>query len=314
MKIFFAGTPEIALPSLEKLASLYEICGVLTNPDRPKGRKGLITPPPVKAKALELGLKVFQPEKLDGEFIETVKSLNPDILVTFAYGKIFKKDFLDIFKVEALNIHPSLLPEFRGAAPIPAAILAGKSETGITVQRMALKMDSGDIIEQVKIPLDGTETTESLSLFTADKSAEIISDTVGKIINSNYSAVPQKEENASYCTMIDKKDGLIDWSEGSETIERKIRGYYPWPNAYTYNKGKLLVITESIIYKGDIPDKDKSYENGEVVFYSKKDGIVVKTADGFLAVRRLKPQSKKEMDYKSFFNGNRDFAGRVLGE
>ena len=314
MNIFFAGTPEIAVPSLEKIASVYHVCGVLTNPDRPKGRKGIITPSPVKAKAVELGLDVYQPEKLDEDFLETVKSLKPDILVTFAYGKIFKKDFLDIFKKEALNIHPSLLPEFRGAAPIPAAIIAGKAETGITVQRMALKMDSGDIIDQVVIPLDGTESTDSLSRFVADKSGEIITETLKKITEDNYSAVPQKEENATYCTMIDKKDGLIDWSEDAEVIERKIRGYNPWPHAYTYYKEKLLVITESIIYKGDIPDTDKSFNNGEVVYISRKEGIIIKTGNGFLSVRKLKPQSKNEMDYKSFINGVRDFEGTVLGE
>ena len=314
MNIFFAGTPEIAVPTLEKLASVYDVCGVLTNPDRPKGRKGIITPSPVKAKAVELGLDVYQPEKLDKEFVETVKKLNPDILVTFAYGKIFKKDFLDIFKKETLNIHPSLLPEFRGAAPIPAAILAGKNETGITVQRMALKMDSGDIITQFAIPLEGRETTESLSRFVAEKSGDIIIETIEKIAENNYSPVPQKEENATYCSMIEKKDGLIDWAEDAEVIERMIRGYNPWPNAFTYYKEKLLVITESIIYKGDIPETAVSCKNGEVVFISKKEGIIIKTGNGFLSLKKLKPQSKKEMDYKSFINGVRDFEGTVLGE
>ncbi len=314
MKIFFAGTPEIAVPSLEKLASSFEICGVLTNPDRPKGRKGVLTPPPVKAKAVELGFDVYQPEKLDSEFIETVRNLSPDILVTFAYGRIFRKEFLDLFNKEALNIHPSLLPEFRGAAPIPAAILAGCSETGITVQRMALKMDSGDIIEQVRIPLDGTETTESFSSFAAEKSGDIIRDVVARIIEGDYKAVKQDEKKATYCTMIDKKDGEIDWSESAEVIERMVRAYNPWPHAFTYHNGKLLVITEAIIYKGDIPDNKNSLSNGEVAFISKKEGIIIKTGSGFLSVKRLKPQSKKEMDYKSFINGVRDFEGSFLGE
>ena len=314
MRIFFAGTPEIAVPSLEKISSVYEICGVLTNPDRPKGRKGIITPSPVKVKALELGLDIHQPEKLDSTFIDTVKNLNPDILVTFAYGRIFKKDFLDIFTKEALNIHPSLLPEFRGAAPIPAAILAGKKETGITVQRMALKMDSGDIIDQLIIPLDGTETAESLSIFVSEKSSDLITEVIGRIEENNYLPVPQKEEEASYCSMIDKKDGLIDWSKPADMIERMIRGYNPWPHAYTYYKEKLLVISGAIIYKDDVPERDTPYKNGEVVFINKKKGIIIKTGEGFLALKKIKPQSKKEMDYKSFINGVRDFEGTVLGE
>ena len=314
MKIFFAGTPEIAVPSLERLASVYEICGVLTNPDRPKGRKGKIEPTPVKAKALELGLDVFQPEKLGEDFIDQIKNLSPDILVTFAYGKIFRKNFLDVFTKEALNIHPSLLPLYRGAAPIPAAILAGDKKTGITVQRMALEMDSGDILKQVEIPLEGTETTETLSTFVSEKSSEIIVEVIQNIIEGNYSPVPQDESTATYCSMIDKKDGLINWSESAEVIERMIRGYNPWPHAYTYNKDKLLVITESILYKDDIPDKFASCKNGEVAFINKKAGVVVKTGEGFLALKKLKPQSKKEMDYKSFINGVRDFEGTVLGE
>ena len=314
MKILFAGTPEIAVLSLETLASEFEICGVLTNPDRSKGRKGKIGPTPVKAKALELGLDVLQPEKIDTDFCNTVRELSPDILVTFAYGKIFKDNFLSLFKKEVLNIHPSLLPEYRGASPISAAILSGQNETGITVQRMALKMDSGDIIKQIKFPLNGCETTESLTCFAAEKSASLIKEVIDLIINSNYEVFSQDDSKATYCKMIDKKEGIIDWSLPAAVIERQIRGYYPWPGSFTYYNDKLLVITESMIYKGDIPDNKASFKIGEVAFISKKEGIIVQTGDSFLALKRLKLQSKKEMDYKSFINGVRDFEGSILGE
>ncbi len=314
MRIFFAGTPEIAVPSLERLALSFEICGVLTNPDRPKGRSGGVEPTPVKAKAAELGLKVFQPEKIDNDFCRTVEELSPDVLVTFAYGKIFRKDFLSIFRKEALNIHPSLLPEFRGASPIPAAILSGRAVTGITVQRMALKMDSGDIISQIRIPLDGSETTESLGRFVADKSSVLIEEVLRSVETGSYEVLPQNDTEATYCSIIDKKDGLIDWSEPTEVIERKVRGYYPWPGAYTYYNDKLLVITESMIYKENIPEDRGPFRIGEVAFTDKKVGIVVRTGDSFLALKRLKLQSKKEMDYKSFINGVRDFEGSILGE
>ena len=253
--------------------------------------------------------------KLIRHFIETVaKNWNQIFWLLLPTEKYSEKAFLDLFRKETLNIHPSLLPEFRGAAPIPAAIMAGKDITGITVQRMALEMDSGDIIRQFEIPLSGRETTESLSIYVAEKSSEIITEVISDIANSSYKAVPQDSEKASYCSMIDKKDGLIKWSDSSEVIERMIRAYNPWPHAYTYYNDKLLVITEAIIYKGDIPDSGKSFKEGEVVFISRKEGIVIKTGNGFLAVKHLKPQSKKEMDFKSFINGVRDFEGTVLGD
>ena len=333
MNIFFAGTPEIAVKSLEKIAAnslpchpccgtesgvraaeKFNVCGVLTNPDRPQGRSNSLVFSPVKKAALALSLPVYQPETIDSNFIAEVKNLKPDILVTFAYGKIFKEEFLSIFTKETLNIHPSLLPKYRGPSPITAAILAGDSETGITIQKMALKMDRGDIIKQIKFPLLGKENVDSLSEDVAEKSALLITEVLSDIVSGNYSAVRQDDSLASYCSLVKKEDGLINWNEKTVQIERKFRAYKGWPGIFTYWKGKFIVITECHLVSENIIKKINMADivPGTAFFADKNEGIFVKTADSFLAVTRVKPQSKNEMDFKSFLNGSKDFIGSVL--
>ncbi len=313
MKIFFAGTPEIAVKSLEAIAGQFEICGVLTNPDKPSGRKGIIKPSPVKEKALTLGLRVFQPERLDSEFLSEVANLAPDVLVTFAYGKIFKKDFLSLFRKEALNIHPSLLPRHRGPSPLNAAILSGDKETGISIQRMALRMDSGDIIRQERFPLSGDENLKVLSEIVSGKSASIIVEVLSDIVSGNYSAKPQEESLATYCRLVGKDDGLIDWNETSVQIERKFRAYYQWPGIFTYWNDRLLVFTGCHIPQGQVNIANlEDMLPGTVAGVDRKEGILVKTGDGVIAVTGIKPQSRNEMDFKSFLNGTRDFTGSRL--
>ncbi|MCL2704821.1 MAG: methionyl-tRNA formyltransferase [Spirochaetaceae bacterium] len=314
MNVFFAGTPEIAVKSLEKIAEKFNICGVLTNPDKPQGRNNKIIFSPVKKAALSLSLPLYQPEIIDKDFISIIKSLKPDILVTFAYGKIFKEEFLSIFSKETLNIHPSLLPKYRGPSPIPAAILAGDSETGITIQKMALKMDRGDIVKQVNFPLTGKENVDSLSEDVAAKSALLITEILADIISDNYSSIPQDHSLASYCSLIKKEDGLIDWNEKSEQIERKFRAYKNWPGIFTYWKGKLIVITEcQLVSENSIKNINiADIAPGTVAFVDKNQGNYIKTKDSFLAVTKIKPQSKNEMNFKSFLNGSKDFLGSIL--
>ncbi|MCL2481307.1 MAG: methionyl-tRNA formyltransferase [Spirochaetaceae bacterium] len=314
MKVFFVGTPEIAVKSLEKIAEKFNICGVLTNPDKPQGRNNTIVFSPVKKTALSLSLPLYQPDIIDSNFISIIKNLKPDILVTFAYGKIFKEEFLSIFGKETLNIHPSLLPKHRGPSPITAAILAGDSETGITIQKMALKMDRGDIIKQVKFPLTGKENVDSLTEDIAEKSALLITEVLADIISDNYSSLPQDHSLASYCSLIKKEDGLINWNEKSIQIERKFRAYKNWPGIFTYWKGKLIVITEcNLVSEDSVKNINISdVAPGTVAFVDKNKGIFIKTQDSFLAVTKIKPQSKNEMDFKSFLNGSKDFIGSIL--
>lgn len=316
MKIFFAGTPEIAVKSLHAIADKFQVVGVLTNPDRPVGRKGLLTPPPIKEKALSLGLQVFQPEKLDTAFLEKVRTLAPDILITFAYGKIFKKEFLDIFTKEALNIHPSLLPLHRGASPINAAILAGDEKTGITVQRMALKMDSGHIMAQTEFPLASDVTALDLAEYVSEKSATLILEVLAAL--ETISPQKQDDSKATYCTIIKKEDGFINWNESAEKIERKYRAFYLWPTIFTLCNNKNLVITKCHLLSKEMQANMKNSEKkivGTVLGVDKKEGILIQTGDRILAVTGLKPQAKNEMDFNSFLNGNRDFLkGTILGE
>ena len=311
MKILFAGTPAIAVPVLKALSDNHQVSGVLTNPDRPAGRKNILTPSPVKVCALERAIPVFQPEKLDDRFISFLKEEGFDTLITFAFGKIFKKDFLDIFNNGAFNIHPSLLPRWRGPAPINAAILAGDTVSGITIQKMALKMDTGDIALQLPFPLKGNETAVELTEYVALKSAELIPGFLMALEADSLNYTAQNEAKATYCPMLKKEDGIIDWHESATSIERRIRAYQPWPGCFTTTSGKTIAITQASLYTGD---EFKSGECGKVLGVDRHQGIIVATGSGCLAIQYLKPQSKNEMDFKSFLNGARNVIGAVLGE
>jgi len=311
MKILFAGTPAIAVPVLKVLSAQNSVSGVLTNPDRPAGRKNILTPSPVKVCAMESAIPVYQPEKLDADFIKFLKGEGFDTLITFAFGKIFRKDFLDIFTNGAFNIHPSLLPRWRGPAPINAAILAGDTVSGITIQKMALKMDTGDIALQIPFPLDGTETAPKLTEKVALKSADLIPGFIKALEADSLNYTQQNEAKATYCHMLKKEDGIIDWHESATSIERKIRAYQPWPGCFTTASGKTIAITQASLYTGE---KCAEGECGTVLGMDKRQGILVATGSGCLAIQYLRPQSKNEMDFRAFLNGARNIIGTVLGE
>ncbi len=198
MRILFAGTPDIGVPSLEFLAREFEICGVLTNPDSRQGRKKVLIPSPVKETALELNIPVFQPEKLDEDFCEIIKSLKPDLLVCIAFGKIFRKSFLEIFPMGGINLHPSLLPIYRGPSPLSEAIKNGDKITGITVQRLAKKMDSGNILLQEELKLEDTETTESLTNRVAILGAPLVLKVVKELSDNKTTEYEQDHSKATF--------------------------------------------------------------------------------------------------------------------
>lgn len=308
MKIIFAGTPEIAVPSLRALAAKYEVCAVLTNPDSATGRGRNIVCSSVKEAALELGLKVLQPEKLDKAFIEEVRELKPDLLAFFAFGKIFRKNFLDLFPMGGINLHPSLLPTYRGPSPLNEAIRNGDAVTGITLQKAALKMDSGDIILQSELKLDASETTGSLTKKVAELGAPLMVEAVEILLKNPRVGTPQDDSKITFCKLIDKADGLINWNKTSAEIEREIRAFSPWPGSFTFYGEKKLNILEASLYDG-VTDESPT---GTVLALDKKNGIIIKTSDSALVVKRLQLQSKKPMDYKSFINGNREFVGSKL--
>ena len=312
MRILFAGTPDIAVPSLKLLARFHDVCGVLTNPDRPSGRGNKVNISPVKQTALELDIPVVQPFRLGKDAREIVEPLNPELLAVVAYSRIFGPKFLNLFRYGGINLHPSLLPKYRGPSPVNAAILNGDTVTGITVQKISLKMDSGDILVQTEIPLDGTETAESLTNLCAEKGAPMLLNAVESIEKGTASPVSQNDSDASYCGLLKKDDGIIDWTDSAVEIDRKIRGYFPWPGCYTCFGDRKLNILQAESLEENI-SSDSDGECGTVMGLDKKYGILVKTGHGILGIKKLQLQSKKAMDCKSFLNGIHDFIGSVLG-
>ncbi len=315
MRILFAGSPAIAVPCLEALYHEFDVVGVLTNPDRKRGRGMRMSSTEVKNKAQELGIPVIQYEHLYRQSREDVTALTPELLVSFAYGRIFGQKFLELFPLGGVNVHPSLLPKFRGCAPIQAAILSGEDHTGITVQRLALKMDAGDIMGQMRLDLTGEETTGTLTQRIAAVSPELLVETLRSLEHGENSFVSQDEEEATYCTFIEKSEAKIDWSASADEISRKTRAYYPWPKASTRYNGKVLMITYALPLQNDIPGivADDSLIPGTVVGSSAKYGIVITTGQGLLGVTKLQLQSKKEMGWESFMNGNLGIVGSILG-
>ena len=314
MRILFAGTPEMAVPSLELLSREHEILGVLTNPDRVQGRGRKLIPSPVKKKALELGLSLMQPEKLDRNFRDGIAAEGPALLVAVAYGKIFRRNFLDIFPRGGVNLHPSLLPLYRGCSPINAVILNGDGKTGITIQSLAEAMDSGDILAQEVCPLGGRETAGELTAYLARVGAELLVKTLRAMEGGTLEPRMQEEAKASYCGKIGKDDGLISWKEPAVKIERALRAYAPWPGVYTYFEGRRLNILGAVPL-GYTPfgKGPADLGAGTVLSLDRKEGILIQTGRGILAVRSLQLEAKKAMDHLSFCNGIRGFIGSRLG-
>jgi methionyl-tRNA formyltransferase len=319
--VLFAGSPDIAVPSLIRVSFEHEIVGVLTNPESAKGRGLALAGTPVAEAAFDLfGEKVpiLAPECLGSEAREAVAALRPDILVSYAYGRIFGPKFLALFPRGGVNVHPSLLPRFRGPAPIPSAILARDDQTAITVQRLALEMDSGDILGQLVLPLSGTETSEDLAEVAAIMGADLLSQVLEEVEEGRERPRPQVGEPV-YCSMLRKEDGLIDWGASLLDIDAKIRAFYPWPGAYTYFRGMRLNVLEAFPFPHitfaagpNSLDFDDAVP-GTLLGLDKSRGIMVQTIDGLIALRRLQIQHKKALPYREFANGMRDLAGTILG-
>ena len=250
MRVLFAGSPDIAVPSLIRVSFEHEIVGVLTNPESAKGRGLALEGTAVaQAAAAVFGdrVPVLAPSRLGPEARQAVEALRPEILVSYAYGRIFGPKFLALFPRGGVNVHPSLLPLFRGPAPIPSAILARAAETAITIQRLALEMDSGDILGQLPLRLSCTETAEDIAEVAAIMGADLLSQVLEEIEAGRETARPQVGE-PSYCSMLRKEDGLIDWFSPLLDIDAKVRAFYPWPGAFTYLRGMRLNILDAFPY------------------------------------------------------------------
>ncbi|GHV66809.1 methionyl-tRNA formyltransferase [Spirochaetia bacterium] len=312
IRILFAASPDIAVPTLETLAQEgggdWELAGLLTNADRRKGRSGQAEPTAAGVAADRLSIARLKPEKLDGAAREAVAALKPDLLVSFAYGKLFGPKFLALFPLGGINIHPSLLPKYRGPSPIPAAILHRETETGITIQRLAPEMDTGNILLQETFPLEGRETTASLSDTVARKSAVLIKRVIRDLGLGEIEERLQNHGEATYCRLLSKEDGRIDWSLSAPEIDARIRAFSPWPLAWTKHGEEMLFILEG--RPGDCPPPEGASSGsgpGTVLGISKNQGILVQTGDGVLVLERLQYQTRKALDWKAFINGARNF-------
>jgi methionyl-tRNA formyltransferase len=310
-KIVFMGTPDFSVPILKRvIEDGYDVIAVVTQPDRPVGRKKVMTPPPVKVEAISQGIPVFQPEKIRNQTeLEPILNLNPDLIVTAAFGQILPKALLDAPRFGCINVHASLLPELRGGAPIHYALIQGKDKTGITIMYMAEKLDAGDILTKVELPILETDTVGTLHEKLSEAGAELLSQTLPLLLENKVQAIPQNNEEATFAPNIKREQERIDWSKSGEEIYNLIRGLNPWPVAYTDMDGANLKIWWGEKYRTEIQS-----EPGTIISLE-DDGVVVQTGNQTaIKITELQPSGKKKMTGEQFLRGmNNQILGKKLG-
>lgn len=308
MKIVFMGTPDFAVPSLNALlSSKREIAAIVTQPDKPSGRGKKQALPPVKAAALNSGIRVLQPERIKDEaFVNTIKEINPDVIVVAAYGKILPKDIIQLPRYGCINVHASLLPKYRGAAPINWAIVNGEKETGITIMQMDEGLDTGSILLQKGVEITKEDTAGTLTNKLSKIGAGLLIEGLDAIEKGGIKPIPQDNSKASYAPILKKEDGQIDWTKGAEDIYNMVRGMDPWPGAFTYYKGELWKV-----WKVRHGDTGKG-RPGEILT-ADKDRIDVVSKDSVTAILEIQPANKKRMPVSDFLRGNKIEKGFILG-
>lgn len=310
MKIVFMGTPDFAVETLNEIVNAgHEVALVVTQPDKPKGRGNKMQFPPVKERALELGLSVEQPVKVkDDEFIKKLEEMKPDAIVVVAFGQILPERILNLPKYGCFNVHASLLPHLRGAAPIQWSVIDGEKESGVTIMFMEKGLDTGDMIAKTIVPLEEKETGGSLHDKLMIAGAKLLVETLPKIEQGDIVREKQDDSQSTYAKMLDKKLGKLDFTaQTAEEMERLIRGLNPWPSAYISLDGKTLKIWAADVIKEELPG-----EVGTIVKVV-KDGFYIKTKEGCLNVKELQLEGKKRMDTKSFLLGYEVKTGTEIG-
>lgn len=309
MRVIFMGTPDFSVSTLEEIIKAgHEVIGVVTQPDKPKGRGKAVLYTPVKEKAMEHNIPVYQPVKVkDPEFVEVLRDLKPDVIVVVAFGQILPKSILEMTKYGCINVHASLLPKYRGAAPIQWTIIDGEKETGITTMYMDVGIDTGDMLLQAKTPITEDETYGSLHDKLAEIGGKLLVETLEGLEKGNIQRKQQDDSQSNYVKMIFKDQGKIEFEKSAVEIERLIRGLNPWPSAYTTLDGKTLKIWKASVVSGVNQGRP-----GEIVEV-KKDAIVVQTGQGALAIKELQLEGKKRMDTQSFLLGYQIKQGNILG-
>lgn len=310
MRIVFMGTPDFSVPALKALVEAgHEVTAVVTQPDKPKGRGKAVQLTPVKEQALAYGIPVYQPRRVrEPEFIEIMKEQRPDAVVVVAFGQIIPQAILDIPRYGCVNIHASLLPKYRGAAPIQWAVIDGEEKTGITTMKMDAGLDTGDMLEQEEVAIMPDETGGSLHDKLCQVGGRLILSTLKGLEDGSVTPRPQPETGSCYASRLTKELGDIDWSRDAAAIERLIRGLNPWPSAYTAFGGKTLKLWEAKVME------EAGFEDapcGQVVVCDRHT-LAVKTGKGLLSIRELQLEGKKRMDVEAFLRGFPMEAGAVF--
>lgn len=316
MKIVFMGTPDFSAVVLEKLNSVYPVSAVVTGLDKPVGRGYNLAPSPLKVKAIELGIPVLQYAKVSREGLDDIRALQPDIIVTAAFGQILSDAFLTIPKFAVLNVHASLLPKYRGSSPIQWSIINGDEKTGITIMKTVKAVDAGDVLLEKETEIGKKETAGELFDRLAKLGGEAIVEAISLVECGKATFTPQDESKVTHCSMINKGDGLVDFSKSAKEIDCFVRGMTPWPSAYTHIGEKTLKIFD--VEKVELSDLQKSndqFENakfGEVVLADKNHGLIVKVADGFIRLHVIQLEGSKRMDDTQFLLGRKIDVGTIF--
>lgn len=294
--IIFMGTPDFSAPILKAVHEKYGVSHVITQPDKPVGRKRILTPPPVKAQALELGIEVYQPEKMTSdEAYAYVKDLNPDLIITAAYGQLLPERILEIPRLGCINVHASLLPKYRGGAPIHKAIINGEKTSGVTIMYMAKKLDAGDMISQVKVPIEQNDTVGTLHDKLSEAGTDLLIDTLPSIFNETNERTPQNHELATFATNVSRDEEFVTFERTSEAVHNHIRGLSPWPVGFAKLNGQNIKLWISEVSSGNGTP-------GEIIS-ADKHGIKVATNDGAVLLTEIQPAGKKRMKASDYVAG-----------
>lgn len=311
-KVVFMGTPDFAVGTLKALIdSKYEVAAVFSQPDKPKGRGKALQMTPTKEVAVEAGIPVYQPAKIrEAQWLSVLEELAPDVIVVVAFGQIIPESILKLPKYGCINVHASLLPKYRGAAPIQWAVIDGEKESGVTTMQMDAGLDTGDMLLKETVALEEKETGGSLFDKLSEVGAQLLIKTLEALENGTVTAQKQPAESPTpYAAMLTKKQGEIDWNQDAKKIECLIRGLNPWPSAYTYYRGKTLKIWDAQVEPEDSKEKAGF---GTAVKVTKND-LVIQTANGLLSLKEVQPEGKKRMEVDAFLRGYPVECGECFG-
>jgi len=299
LRVVFFGTPQFAVPTLDRLlASSHTVVGVVTQPDRPRGRGQKMSDAPVKARAIDAGIPVLQPAALkDPGAVAAIAALRADIGVVAAYGKILTESILHTPPMGMVNVHASLLPRYRGAAPVHRAVIAGESQTGVTIMRVVKALDAGAMLDVVHRSIDPDETSEDVERDLARLGADLLVATLDRLAKAPIEEIPQDDTRATYAARLSKEDGLIDWSRPAVDVHNLIRGLYPWPHAYTFWKGRRLILLRSS------PSSGTTHALGGVVIAAHSEELRVAAGEGHLQVLEIQAEGKRPMTAREFLAG-----------